>query len=441
MPPSASTLAVVTLGLTLLGCGSNAPPPRISAVTPAQAAEGQAVDVVVTGEGFFAAVVTDFRRPAASSIDTTVVVALVSDTGAVLPLDQVALEDSSTVRAQVPATTPRGLYDVRLEDARGAQATLPGAFTVVTPAESVAAFTVEPIASQAPGVPFAVRLLAVDASGQLVDSFEGPITLSDTTGTLAPATPRPLVRGRLTAFVTVSDLATGNVVHAADALGHQGSSGPFDVVPGPAARLGFATAPTEAPAAACAGPFRLELGDQLGFPVPAPVDQVVTLSTSPAGALAFFHDATCSAATTTVTVAAGQSSTELYARGTVAGPMAVRATPQGYPTAAHPFTVQPGPAAAITFTAPPTPLRAGRCSPPLDITAEDVFGNASPPPHDDASDAERDPGGGAGALLRRDVHHHPGSPGAGRDAGVRPGVPAGRQRRLGAPRSPDGGRR
>ncbi|MEW5737942.1 MAG: hypothetical protein AB1938_03395 [Myxococcota bacterium] len=367
------------LGALLLGCGSGAPAPRVTSISPAQGGEGQAVDVVVTGEGFLAAIVTDFRSRARSSVDGTVSVSLLSEAGDATPLEEVVLVDVHTVRARVPATLPRGLYDVRVVDARGAEATLPGGYSVVTPAESVASFTVEPIASQSPGVPFAVRLLAVDANGMLVESFDGAVTLSDDTGTLTPAMPGAFVRGRLLAFVTVTTLATGNVLRAADALGHTGASLPFDVVPGPAARATFAQPAPSLQADVCGGPFRLQLTDQMGFAVPAPADEVVALSSVPSAGLGFFSDSSCMVPVTSATLAVGAQAVEVYARGTLAGTLSVRASPTSFPTSEQVVVVAPGPAASLTFSAPPTPVRAAVCSPPVDITAEDAFGNPAPP--------------------------------------------------------------
>ncbi|MCC6335804.1 MAG: hypothetical protein IT380_17645 [Myxococcales bacterium] len=383
----------------VLGCGTGAPAPKVSSISPAQGGEGQAVDVVVTGEGFLAAIVTDFRSPSRSTVDGAVTVSLVSEAGDALALEDVVLVDVHTVRARVPATVPRGLYDVKVVDARGAEATLPGGYSVVTPAESVASFTVEPLSSQSPGVPFAVRLLAVDAAGTLVDSFDGTLTLSDDTGTLAPTAPGAFVRGRLLAFVTVARLARGDVVHATDALGHTGASTPFDVVPGPAARLAFAQPAPGVQADVCGGPFRLELVDQLGFAVPAPADEAVALSSLPAGALGFFSEPACTAAVTQVTLGGGARQAEVYARGTLAGPVTVRAVPATFPTVDQVVLVAPGPAASLTFSAPPVPVRAAVCSPPVDLTSEDSFGNAAPPAATTSLTVSVTPASGAALFI------------------------------------------
>lgn len=352
---------------------------RLESVSPARGAEGLVIDLELAGEGIRAAVVTDFRSPKGSTLDATLSVALVVGDGSEVALDDVVFVDAARVRARVPATTPRGLFDVRLTDARGETATLTGAFSIVAPAEAVARFEFQPVGPQHAKVPFPLRVLAVDEAGSLVESFEGTLELTDDTGTVTPLTVGPFVRGRLQAFVSIDVLTPGTVLHGRNAAGKTGDSESFSVTPGPATAVVFASAPMAGDAGGCVGPFELRLVDTWGFATSATADVAVSLSAIPALGADFFLDGACTAAASALTIGAGGAAAQVYVKATVAGPLTVRAAPDTLPSVQAGVMVRPLVPSALTFATAPSSVRVGGCSAAFDVRAEDSLGNVSAP--------------------------------------------------------------
>lgn len=370
-----------TLGLLLLaGCADTAVPLHLEAVSPTRSAEGLVVELQLSGAGIRAAVLTDFRSTRQSRLDATVSATLVAADARELPLEDVVFIDTSLVRAKVPLTTPRGLYDVRLTDAQGATDTLAGAFSIVAPAEAVARFEFQPLGAQHAKVPFAVRALAVDEAGALVESFDGMLELTDDTGTVAPARVGPFVRGQLQVFVSITVLAANTVLHGRNLAGKTGDSSSFTVTAGPATSVVFALAPPSAAAGGCSGPFELRLEDSQGFPTTTPADLAVALAAIPALGVEFFSDVACTASATGLTIATGGASAKVYVKATVAGALAVRAAPNSLPSVQATVVVRPQAPTRLTFATAPATVMRGACSPSFDVRAEDAWGNASAPP-------------------------------------------------------------
>ena len=335
----------LTLPLLLLAACAKTPPspgPVPLSIAPAQTTGLAALPVEVRGQGFEASVQTDFTGGGRSALQAAFQIRLLpSGGGAAVALGQVALTAGKTLTAVVPAGLPRGVYDVEVVDPAGRSGVLPRAFRVVTSAENVASFKVDLVESARAGVPFLVSLSALDAQGQVVDGFTGNVTVTDSTGTVAPAGAGPFVLGRLQTRLTVTPVTGADTLAVADALGRSGTSAPFPVIPGPPVALVFAGAPVSASARACSPPISLELRDAQGNAAPAPSPVPVDLQSAPAGSLAFFADASCVAAASTVTVAAGASGATFHFTGATAGPVAIRAVPAGLPSAEQGETVTP----------------------------------------------------------------------------------------------------
>lgn len=329
--------------LLLAGCArppSSTGPVPLS-IAPAQTTGVADLPVEVSGQGFEARVRTDFAG-GQSQLEATFQVRLVpSDGGAAVALGQVALTPRKTLTAVVPAGIARGAYDVEVVDPAGRSGTLPRGFRVVTSAENVATFKVDLVEPARAGVPFLVSLSALDAQGQVVDGFTGDVTVTDLTGTVAPASAGPFALGRLQVRLTVTPVTAADAVTVTDGLGRSGTSAPFAVAPGPPAALVFATAPVSAAAGACSPPVALELRDALGNAAPAETAVAVELQSAPAGSLAFFGDAACAAAASTATVAAGATGTAFRFVGAAPGPVAIRAVPAGLPSVEQAETVTP----------------------------------------------------------------------------------------------------
>lgn len=377
---AAGTRRFAAAALVVLACAEPpAPAPSLDSVEPSRGPEGQAVPLVVHGAWLLPAVSTDFRRGAASTLDATMGASLVGADGSRVALEQVTFEDTATLTAQVPAGTPRGIYDVEVTDARGRVASLAQAFSVVTPAESVARFAFQGISDQHASVPFPVRLLALDGTGALVESFDGTVFLSDDSGTVAPSSLGPFVGGQLQALVTVGAVTPSTALHARDALSHQGDSPAFAVSAGPPVRLAFAAPTPAAVAGSCVGPLTVSLLDAFGFPAVAAADVPIALSAVPGDGVQTFGDGACGTERGSLTIATGEGATTLSVLATVARTLELRAEPLGLPSASLRLEVSPQAPTRLAFRAAPGAVTAGQCSAMFEIAAEDALGNASAP--------------------------------------------------------------
>ncbi len=338
--------AVLLLGLLIplaavVGCTAPRGGPQPARVAPARVDGVLDAAIEIQGSGFEALVTTDFGGSSALDAGFTASLAP-SGGGAAVPLPDVVFADRNTLRATVPAGLPHALYDLVVTDAAGRTGFLAGALRVVTPAGALAGFRVAPLSAQRAGGSFTAAITAVDAGGSVVDGFEGSVTLSDATGTLAPQQGGPFVAGELRVPVVVAALSVADVVQVTDAAGHRGASPPFAVEPGLPCAVAFAATPLSGAAGACLGPFGLEVLDRLGNPAPAEANLTALVETDPPGAAQLFLDAGCGVpAGGVLTLASGASSGALWLRAIEAGRLALRARPGGLPSATLEGTVGP----------------------------------------------------------------------------------------------------
>ncbi|WP_224247076.1 hypothetical protein [Hyalangium gracile] len=104
----------------------------------------------------------------------------------------------------------------------------------------------------------------------------------------------------------------------------------------------------------------------------------VNLASNPAGSIAFYTDAACTASTSSTTIAAQEGTASFYFQGQATGNVTVSATLSGLPTASQSVQVNPGPGNRLIFvTASHTP-EAGVCSPQVRVQSQDAQGNAAP---------------------------------------------------------------
>lgn len=331
-----------------------------------------AAEISIEGEDFFAEVFTNFVRARNSELHADFTVSLAPGMGDAIALDGVTFVDSTKLTAQVPATVSRALYDVVVTDPNGSSGKLTGALRVVTPAESVAAFELDPILGQRAGVPFVVGVTAVDEAGTRVEGFDGTAQLM-ATGSI-PVSIGPFALGRARGFVTVPQPAMALTVTATDAQGHAGVSEPFDVTPGEPARVAFVDAPARIAAGACGGPFTLEVQDTFGNPAAPSASSAFSVSVNPPEGGEPFMDAAC-----TTTSAAGmlQGRASFYVRATKAGRPQLRVVPEAWPSALRELDVDAGVAVGLEIASAPQVLAAGMCSQPVVVRARDAFGNAA----------------------------------------------------------------
>jgi hypothetical protein len=331
------------LALALAAACSGAPDasgPVPVAMSPSQGTGAGELPVLITGRGFDAASRTDFQKGSASLDASFSARLLPSGGGAPIALLGVRLTERRQLEARVPESVPRGTYALEVTAPTGLTGRLEQAFRVVTSAENVHHFRVEPAETAYAGIPFLLALTAVDATGLVVDGFSDTVQITDLTGTVAPTVSGPFALGRLSVRVTVSTLAAADQVTVVDPLGHAGSSAPFAVVAGPPVAVAFASAPLTVAVGACSPAVTLELRDRMGNPTQgAPLD--LQLQSSPAGSLAFFSDAGCSAASSTLAISAGATGAAFHFRGSSPGPVELRAVPTGLPSVTQGAMVLP----------------------------------------------------------------------------------------------------
>jgi hypothetical protein len=138
--------------------------------------------------------------------------------------------------------------------------------------------------------------------------------------------------------------------------------------------LAFTTPSLSVPLGSCAGPVGLETRNHSG--ARAPVTQPVTISlTATPPSAAFFADAKCTTALTSIDLAEGASGAELYFRSMQVGPLRISASAPSMPEDSQTETVQPARAAAVAFTTPPQTVAKGLCSGAVTVQARDAFDN------------------------------------------------------------------
>lgn len=261
-------------------------------------------------------------------------------------------------------------------------------FAITAGAASQLAFTAPPTTAVAGAtLAPAVQVTALDALGNAVTGFTGTVHVAITAGTgtsgatLTGVTSVAASAGVAT-FATLRIDKTGMVKTAtgytlsatATGLG-AGTSDPFDITPGAAARLVFTIPPSGGTAGApIAPPLRVTAQDALGNVVPSFAGAVtLAIGTNPAaGTLS--GTATASA----VLGVAAFASVRIDKAG--GGYTLVASTPGGSIAGASstPFAIAPGPATGLTFTTQPMGTTAGAAiAPAVQVTARDAQGNVA----------------------------------------------------------------
>jgi hypothetical protein len=159
---------------------------------------------------------------------------------------------------------------------------------------------------------------------------------------------------------------------AIDALGHAGTSPPFDVRPGEPAKVAFVEAPDRVAAGACGGPFTLEVQDTFGNPAPAGTASSFSVALSPPEGGELFSDPACATASATGML---QGRASVFVRATKAGRPQLRVVPDAWPSAVREVDVDAGAAVGLEIASAPQVLSAGMCSQPVVVRARDAFGN------------------------------------------------------------------
>jgi hypothetical protein len=101
-------------------------------------------------------------------------------------------------------------------------------------------FVINPIANQIAGTPFSITVTAKDALGSTVTNYNGPNTLSDSTGTITPTSTGAFTAGIATVSVRITKSAT-DVTITTNGGGRSDTSNNFIVDPGALDHFTFAS--------------------------------------------------------------------------------------------------------------------------------------------------------------------------------------------------------
>ncbi len=367
-------LALVVL---VAACSKPSPGPTLTGIAPDRGPQDRDVAVTLAGTQLAPKLVTDFSRRKGSVLDATFSARLGRE-----PLRDVRLNEDGTVSATVPQGVTPGTYDVVLVTPDGVSLTLAGAYRVLAANELgdlVESFRFEPIAPQQVGVPFSVKVTAVDPVGLTVDTFAGSAALSDVTGTVVPKQIGPFARGVWTGLVEVRALSAADVLTATSMTGKSGASNAFPVTAGAGARLVFATPPRTSAAGACSDAVTVQAVDATSTPSPVAAPLAVALLASPANGFTLFSDAACTVPLGAApAIPAGQSALTLRFRGTRAGAVQLSAAAAGLSGAVQTETVAAGAPATLVFLTPDPTLNSGTCSNDVTLQTRDAFDNPAP---------------------------------------------------------------
>ncbi|MBN1155155.1 hypothetical protein JXB12_09590 [candidate division KSB1 bacterium] len=105
-------------------------------------------------------------------------------------------------------TITKSQSDLKLQASSSGKSGNSNLFNVV--AGSLANFSIAPISTQAAGEPFPLTATALDAYGNVVNSFSGTVDILDLTGTIEPTLSDNFIEGRWTGNVTISQVKTNN---------------------------------------------------------------------------------------------------------------------------------------------------------------------------------------------------------------------------------------
>ncbi|HVE86255.1 MAG TPA: PKD domain-containing protein [Myxococcales bacterium] len=233
------------------------------------------------------------------------------------------------------------------------------------------------VQSQEPG-----STAATVASAKVV-TFTSPSTtmgfFSDAT-CLTPQGSATIAAGQSTATFFFRDTTAGTPRIDAAAPGLTGASQTETINPGTASRLAFITPQRTVVAGACSGAslvVTVQSQDTFGNASNVASATTVSLSSNPSGA-AFFSDSACSSSASSVTIAAGTNSANLFFRDTRAGTLTLTGSASGFVNASQAETVSPGPPSKLAFITLAQSVVAGACSATVTVQVQDSFSNPSP---------------------------------------------------------------
>jgi hypothetical protein len=212
----------VSIGTFLLllasGC-QDWPDPEIRAVSPPQMPASEYTPIEISADLPLPATV-DYEK---GTVDVST--AVKAEIGS-LELAAPTFIRKGVLATQVPTLLAPGSYDVRLTLSDGRVATAPSAFTVLE-GQWPDTYSIDPIDTQAPFVPFTIT---VRAQGANAASFHGNVRFESGPGVnFGPKVSDPFVDGVLTQQVVFGAASSSAVLVVTDLAGHRVSSNTFQL--------------------------------------------------------------------------------------------------------------------------------------------------------------------------------------------------------------------
>ena len=227
-------------------------------------------------------------------------------------------------------------------------------------------FAVDVASPQTAGIAFTTVVTALDQYGNVVD-FDGPVTLEDDTGTLAP-TGLSLVDGQGSILVTVYAAAPADMITATSGI-INGVSSPFEVLPGDPDTITVTVNPTTIRVCETAD-VTATVTDQWGNPLP---DQWVSLGQSSPLPPPFYVDIQPNSGFTDPVTGIFVSTLE----GLQAGSVQILGTSGALSNFGSAPTVtvnEPAAPASLILNVTPNPLYTGGATAVVTATVNDCFG-------------------------------------------------------------------
>ncbi|MBK7860354.1 MAG: hypothetical protein IPJ65_17430 [Archangiaceae bacterium] len=331
-------------------------------------------------------------NPAVAAATLTVSLAAAPSAGVTFYSDPACTTLASSFDIAAASATGRLFFRGTVATLEVLTASSPG-FTSATQTETVT-----------PGVPAAVVFTsAPQAVGLNACSSAATVEVRDAFGNVSPvsaATPMTLSAlpaagltffsdpgcGAATSAVTLSAAAStasfffrssalGGVTVTASPAGLAAASQLENIVAGAAAKLAFTTPARSATAGSCSAAVTVTVQDASNNPSPVPAARMVSLT---APGLSLFSDPSCATASSSFTLAIGQSSGTFYFRSNAAAAYPVTASSVGLTDGAQTETVTPAAADRLAFVTPPRTSSAGACSAVVTVARKDAFGNDTP---------------------------------------------------------------
>lgn len=161
----------------------------------------------------------------------------------------------------------------------------------------------------------------------------------------------------------------GTTIITATAGGLAPGSQPETIVPGPASRVAFTSAPQTVLESVCSAVASLQTQDGFGnaSPVGAPNDISLTSSSA---TMAFFSDASCATASSFLTIAGGASAGAFYFRDTTVGTPSAIATSATLGSATQFEIINPAVPTKLVVITPARTVAAGACSPAVTLQSQ-----------------------------------------------------------------------